>query len=232
MHNTVYSARSKSPVPAVFLDRDGTINVEKNHIYHISDWEWIAGAKESLCRFKAAGFAVIIVSNQSGIARCMYTHDDVNHLHEQVIQQLDSDQPVIDAIYFCPHHPDFGSHTACECRKPEPGMLLRAAADLNIDLENSWIVGDKLSDLEAGVVVGVRAILVRTGHGAGQEANVAPCTQVMDNLFEAALFIEAETSMNLHSSSMANTLSETISLQQARPQAFAPSLPSVDLEIK
>ena len=185
-------------MPAVFLDRDGTINVEKNYLCRIADWEWIAGAKESLQRFKAAGFAVVIVSNQSGIARRMYTVEDVTCLHEQVIEQFNDDLQVIDAIYFCPHHPAFGPPTACDCRKPAPGMLLRAAADLNLDLANSWIVGDKLSDLEAGVVLGLRTVLVRTGYGALHEADVSSCMLVMDNLFEAALYIEAETSRNMH----------------------------------
>ena len=219
-------------MPAVFLDRDGTINVEKNYLCRIADWEWIAGAKESLQRFKAAGFAVVIVSNQSGIARRMYTVEDVTCLHEQVIEQLDDDRQVIDAIYFCPHHPDFGPQTSCDCRKPAPGMLLRAAADLNLDLDNSWIIGDKLSDLEAGIVLGLRTVLVRTGHGALHEADVSSCMLVMDNLFEAALYIEAETARNIGSISLANKLAEINPLQLVALNAVAQSLPASTLEFK
>jgi len=219
-------------MPAVFLDRDGTINVEKNYLCRFADWEWIAGAKDALQRFKAAGFAVVIVSNQSGIARRMYTVEDVNYLHEQVIQQLDSDQPVIDAIYFCPHHPAFGPPTSCDCRKPAPGMLLKAAADLNLDLANSWIVGDKLSDLEAGVVLGLRTVLVRTGHGAVHEADVSSGMLVMDNLFEAALYIEAETSRNMHRISLTSKRSEINPVQLASLHAVAQALPAGALETK
>ena len=232
MHATVYSPRPKAAMPAVFLDRDGTINVEKNYLCRIADWEWIAGAKESLQRFKAAGFAVVIVSNQSGIARRMYTVEDVNFLHEQVIEQLDDDRQVIDAIYFCPHHPDFGPPTSCDCRKPAPGMLLRAAADLNLDLDNSWIVGDKLSDLEAGVVLGLRTVLVRTGHGAVHEADVSSGMLVMDNLFEAALYIEAETSRNMHRISLTSKRSEINPVQLASLHAVAQALPAGALETK
>ena len=111
-------------------------------------------------------------------------------------------------------------------------MLLRAAADLNLDLDNSWIVGDKLSDLEAGEVVGLRSVLVRTGHGVGQEACVAPGTPVMDTILEAALYIEAQTSRNLDSVGKPSTRCRASPQQPPELHAFALSLPPATLEKK
>ena len=154
------------PKPAVFLDRDGTINVEKNYLYKSIDWEWIPGAIDAIKLLNKNKFFVVVVSNQSGIARNKYGHDEVDFLHDWVSGELSQHGAWIDGYYYCPHHPDWGDLKKCDCRKPKIGMLLKATADLGIDLKKSWMIGDKLIDMEAGAAAGVRTIMVSTGRGA------------------------------------------------------------------
>ena len=154
---------------AVFLDRDGTINVEKDYLHKIEDFEFIPGVPAAIKRLKAAGFLVIVVSNQSGVARGYFDEQAVNRLHRHIQAELAGYGTSIDAFYFCPHHPEQGVgayKVACDCRKGAPGMLLRAAADHDIDLQQSFMIGDKLADIEAGAGAGCRNILVMTGYGA------------------------------------------------------------------
>ena len=125
--------------PAVFLDRDGTINVEKNYLYRYEEWEWIAGAQDAIARLNKLGFLVVVVTNQAGIARGLYQEQDVERLHQLIAAELKESGATIDAFYFCPHHPDFTD--ACSCRKPSSGMILEAARNLHIDLSRSWMVG-------------------------------------------------------------------------------------------
>jgi len=151
---------------AVFLDRDGTINVEKNYLWRIEDFAFIPGVPEAIGRLNRAGFLVVVVTNQAGIARGYFRPGDVDRLHEHIQRQLADSGARIDAYYSCPHHPDYGDPpVACECRKPATGMLLRAAAELGIDLRRSWMIGDKAADIEAGLRAGCHPILVRTGYG-------------------------------------------------------------------
>lgn len=155
--------------PAVFLDRDGTINFEKNYLYKIEDFEFIPGAPEAIKGLKDAGFLVAVVTNQSGIARGYYTLDDVTRLHQYIQRELQGYNTSIDAFYTCPHHPgqrrsEYGVN--CSCRKPAPGMFEKAAAELGIELSQSFMVGDKISDIEAGRAAGCRPVLVLTGYGA------------------------------------------------------------------
>ncbi len=157
---------------AVFLDRDGTLNVEKNYLYRFEDWEWIPGAIDAIRRFNCAGFLVIGVTNQAGVARGMYSETDVHRLHQQIDAELAALGARIDAYYYCPHHPEYGDKTACDCRKPAPGMILRAQEDWDIDLSRSYIVGDKSADVEAGLAAGLTPILVTTGYGAESRATL------------------------------------------------------------
>lgn len=153
---------------AVFLDRDGTINVEKEYLYRPEDLEFIPGAPEAIAQLNQTGFLVIVVTNQSGVARGYFSLDDVNRLHQVMQQQLNDEGAHIDAFYLCPHHPDKGLDAYrfnCDCRKGKPGMILTAAAELNIDLQRSYMIGDKISDVEAGLAAGCRCFLVRTGYG-------------------------------------------------------------------
>ncbi|CAG0988567.1 D-glycero-D-manno-heptose 1,7-bisphosphate phosphatase [Geobacteraceae bacterium] len=174
---------------AVFLDRDGTINVEKEYLHRAEEFEFVPGASEAIRLLKEAGFLVVVVTNQSGVARGYYDEAAVHRLHRFVDQELATVGASVDAYYLCPHHPHHGIgpyRTECACRKPLPGMLLSAAADLGIDLSRSWIVGDKAADVEAGLAAGCRTILVRTGYGAAEEHLVPPDVTVCDDIFAAA----------------------------------------------
>ena len=154
---------------AVFLDRDGTINVEKKYLHRIEDFEFIPGVPEAIRRLKKAGFLVIVVSNQSGIARGYYDEQAVDKLHRHIQEELARYKTSVDGFYICPHHPEKGIgayRIVCDCRKGEAGMLKRAALDHDIDLGQSFMVGDKPADVEAGERAGCQSILVLTGYGA------------------------------------------------------------------
>jgi D-glycero-D-manno-heptose 1,7-bisphosphate phosphatase len=171
--------------PAIFLDRDGTLNIEKHYLHLARDWEWIPGAQEALIRLKSAGYLLVVISNQAGIARGYYRASDLLELHTWVNQQLAPLHAAIDAFYFCPHHPDF-TEGECDCRKPVPGLILRAAQEWNIDLSRSWMIGDKLSDVQAGFAAGCSNILVRTGYGAKVSPDELPKDTVIANDLAAA----------------------------------------------
>ena len=160
--------------PAVFLDRDGTLMEEVHYCADPSRVKLFPGAAEALRRLKAAGFRVVIVTNQSGIGRGLITPAQYEAVHAELLRQIadggggdsgSGGQPV-DAAYFCPDAPPAFSPR----RKPEPGMILEAARDLRLDVARSWMVGDKTADIECGRRAGARTILVRTGYGAGETA--------------------------------------------------------------
>ena len=183
--------------PAVFLDRDGTINAEKNYLYRIEAFEFIPGTQEAIRRLKDAGYLVVVVTNQSGVARGYYTLQDVDRLHDHIQSELKRYGASIDEFYCCPHHPTAGIGEYlkdCDCRKGAPGMLLQAAVDLGIDLGLSFIIGDKPADIEAGRAAGCQALLVLTGYGEKtreelkrQRLELPP---VFASLSEAASFLE------------------------------------------
>lgn len=181
---------------AVFLDRDGTINIEKNYLVRFEDWEFISGAVEAIKGLQELEFLVVVVTNQAGIARGFYKSSDVEKLHNMVNALLRERGCCIDAFYFCPHHPDISAK--CDCRKPAPGMILRAADELDIDLTQSYMVGDKIIDALAGIHAGVRPIMVKTGYGIQEESNAKkmdieePVISV-DDIFAAYQFIKDET---------------------------------------
>lgn len=177
--------------PAVFIDRDGTLNVEKNYLHKWEDWEWIPGAVEAIQRLNAAGYLVIVVTNQAGIARGYYTEADVLELHQRVDEDLKKQGGRIDGYYYCPHHPEYGEVRDCSCRKPEPGMLLQAAREHDIDLPRSFMIGDKAADIEAGLAVGATPILVLTGYGEMERAEVPPVTFIARDIASAVSWILA-----------------------------------------
>lgn len=144
---------------AAFFDRDGTINVEKNYLYKVEDFEFIEGIPELIKKYNDEGYIVIVVTNQAGIARGYYTEEDMNILHRYINEQLAKIGAHIDAFYFCPHHPDITGE--CNCRKPKTGMLEKAINDWNIDVTKSILYGDKPWDIEAGDKCGIRSIYVR-----------------------------------------------------------------------
>ena len=145
---------SKPLNKALFLDRDGVINVEKDYLYKIEDFEFIDGIFE-LCRYyQNLGFIIFVVTNQSGIARGYYSEKDFNMLTSWMLEEFSKNSVEIKKVYHCPHHPDISGE--CECRKPRSGMLLDAQKDFDIDLKNSILVGDKERDIEAGLNAGLQ----------------------------------------------------------------------------
>lgn len=180
--------------PAVFLDRDGTINEEKEYLFRPEDFSFIPGAPEAIRLLKEAGFLVIVVTNQSGIGRGYYDEEAVRRLHRHMDGELSRYGASVDGYYFCPHHPDHGSGEYlkdCACRKPLPGMLLEAVRDFSIDISSSFIIGDKRADLEAGSAAGCRPLLVRTGYGKEEEKHLPESVPVYDDLLAAARAITA-----------------------------------------
>lgn len=175
---------------AIFLDRDGTINVEKNYLYKPEDWEWIEGSLEAIKGFNTLGYLVIVVTNQAGVARGLYNCEDIDRLHDYVSRQLKAVGAQIDAYYYCPHHPLFGQIRDCDCRKPKAGLLFKAQAEWDIDLRSSYMIGDKANDTLAGYEAGVTPILVTTGYGLGELGKINEKTLIAGNLYLAYKLIE------------------------------------------
>ena len=174
---------------AVFLDRDGTINVEVQYLCDVADFQFIAGVPQALKRLKEAGFLLVVVTNQSGIGRGYYDEAALAAIHSHMHAELAGFGAAIDACYFCPHHPEHASgdyRQECACRKPLPGMLQRAAEDLDIDLSASFMVGDKLADVEAGINAGCTPLLVLTGYGSAQAAGCPDSVRAYPDLPVAA----------------------------------------------
>lgn len=154
---------------AVFLDRDGTINVEVQYLNKVEEFQFIPGVPYALKRLKEAGLLLVVVTNQSGIGRGIYDEAALQRVHDHMHRELAGYGVEIDACYFCPHHPEHATGEylkECSCRKPLPGMLQQAAEALDIDLAASYMVGDKLIDVEVGINAGCTPILVMTGYGS------------------------------------------------------------------
>jgi D-glycero-D-manno-heptose 1,7-bisphosphate phosphatase len=155
--------------PAVFLDRDGVLIVEAVYLSETHQVSLIPGAAAAVRRLNDAGFAVVVVTNQSGVARGLFPESQVGVVHDHIANLLHAEAAaVIDRFDYSPFHPDASIEQYrrdSDCRKPRPGMLLRSASKLGLDLPRSWMIGDRRSDLEAGAAAGCRTILVRTGYG-------------------------------------------------------------------
>ena len=178
---------------AVFLDRDGTLNEDPGYISDPEKVVLFPETGEALALLKKYGFLLIVISNQSGIARGLMTSKEVDAVNDKINQLLSEFKVKIDAFYYCPAHPDFSSEEECECRKPSPNLLLEAAGEFNVDLSKSYIIGDLNSDIECGKNAGIKTILVRTGKGKEsfsilQKDNNFP-TFVAENLLNASNFI-------------------------------------------
>ncbi len=180
---------------AVFLDRDGTINEEVNYLHRPEQLRIIPGVYEALTIFKTYGYKLIVISNQAGLAKGIFTYSDLASVNRELGRLLLVQGIKLDGFYFCPHHPEGKVEeltTVCKCRKPEPGLLLRAIAEHNIAPYNSYMIGDKLIDVAAGKQAGCKAGLVLTGYGrqmaAGSLKKVEP-DFVAEDLLEAANFI-------------------------------------------
>lgn len=166
----VQTKNLKHKQKAVFLDRDGTINKYVGFLRDIADFELLPGVAEAIKKINASGYLAIVVTNQPVIARGEVTREELQLIHNKMETLLGAEGAYLDAIYYCPHHPHKGYEGEipelkidCECRKPKPGMLLKAAADFNIDLANSWMIGDGENDIKAGKAAGCKTALIGKG---------------------------------------------------------------------
>ena len=180
---------------AIFLDRDGTINVDKEYVYKVEDFEFEKGAVQGLKLLQNLGYRLIIVTGQSGIGRGKYSEEDYHKFMNYLYLQLGRRNILIDGEYFCPHHPEKGIgkyKKDCNCRKPKTGMLEKAVEKLGVNLKESLVIGDKTDDIEMGRRAGCKTILVKTGK-AGKDGNykVTP-DYIADSLEEAAKIIKNE----------------------------------------
>ncbi|MGH9768677.1 MAG: D-glycero-alpha-D-manno-heptose-1,7-bisphosphate 7-phosphatase [Blastocatellia bacterium] len=156
---------------AIFLDRDGTLNVEDGHITAPDQFRLYDFAAEAVRLINQSGRMAVVLTNQSGIARDYFTEATLLKIHELMEESLRLQGARIDAIYYCAHHPDYGSppyRLDCDCRKPKPGLIERAARDFNLDLSRCFVIGDRYRDIEAGHAVGARGVFVMTGLGRGE----------------------------------------------------------------
>jgi len=184
---------------AILLDRDGTVCEEVGYVNHVDRLRLIPGSAEAISRLNEAGFQTVVVTNQAGVARGYFPESLIGDVHDRLRELLAEAGARIDGIYYCPHHPEVGAppyRVDCDCRKPRPGLLRRAAAEMGLDLASSYVVGDHVKDLEAGRTVGATPVLVRTGYGAGllawrtEDWRVRP-THVADDLAGAVDWILA-----------------------------------------
>ncbi len=185
------------PKPAVFLDRDGTLNEQMGYINHISRFHLLPGVIKAIKRLNDKGVPVVIVTNQSGLARGYFPESLLDEVHKKMNRLLAEGGAHVDGIYICPHHPEAKKEIhrkKCNCRKPKPGLVLQAAKDLNLDLENSFVVGDRWSDLKTAVNCNATPVLVLTGYGRGDAQYIGPKQQIQpeytaENLQEAVDWI-------------------------------------------
>ena len=181
--------------PAVFLDRDGTLIEESGYLDRLDRLAFFPFSADAVRLLNRAGLAVVVATNQSGIARGLVKEAFIAEVHRHITETLAAGNARIDAFYYCPHHPDGTLESYrqdCDCRKPQPGMLRQAASDLGLDLARSFVVGDRWQDLIAGHAVGARTILVRTGYGRISEAEAPEAFTpdvVADNLMAAVSWI-------------------------------------------
>lgn len=189
----------------IFLDRDGTLNEEVNYLHRKEDLVLLPGVPEALKAFKAQDYKLVVITNQAGVARGYYTEEDVKELHRYMNELLEQQGAAIDAFYYCPHHPEHGIgkyKVQCHCRKPETGMFEMAERDFAVDKAASWMIGDKLIDVEAGRNYGVHTVLVGTGYGAAvheeqKKTGTFPYDIYAKDLLEAYDEINRKTAGNL-----------------------------------
>jgi D-glycero-D-manno-heptose 1,7-bisphosphate phosphatase len=180
-------------IRAVFLDRDGTVNEEVGYLRDLDQLRLIPGAGAAIRRLNEAGLKVVLVTNQSGVARGFFPESFVHAVHDRLTRMLEQEGARIDAVYYCPHHPTAGNPPyvrACDCRKPGTGMIDQAAKDLHIDIKHSFMVGDKWIDVELGQRAGACSILVLSGYAPDDPGNKRP-GHISDPDFSAHSITEA-----------------------------------------
>jgi len=157
--------------PAVFMDRDGTISEEVGYVNHPSRFRLFSYSAEAIKLLNENGWLAIVVTNQAGVARGYFAENVIVQVHEQLRRDLENASANLDAIYYCAHHPSVGEPPYlldCDCRKPRTGLITRAAADFDIDLAKSWMVGDRYGDVELARNAGLHSALVLSGYGRGE----------------------------------------------------------------
>ncbi len=187
---------------AIFLDRDGTIMFEEDYIDNVDDVRLLPGAVDALAQAKILGFKLVVVTNQSGVARGMFPESKVIEINQTLCEILEQSGVGIDGTYYCPHHPDGKQHKytrKCNCRKPATGLIQQAVDELKLSLDGSYMIGDKLSDINCGINAGLKTVLVRTGYAkdtkyslANAEHSVHP-DRIVDSLIEAVEWIKHES---------------------------------------
>ncbi len=180
--------------PAVFLDRDGVINKEVDHLNKVSDLRLLPGAARALATLNRLGFLVVVISNQGAVAKGMLTLEGLEEINCELLRRLALRGARIDAMYHCPHHPEATIEkyrVKCVCRKPSPGMILEAAKSLNIDLKKSFFIGDTTADILAGKRAGLATILVKTGYGGRDKKHEVKPDFVARNLADAVEYIKS-----------------------------------------
>lgn len=181
--------------PAVFLDRDGTLIEDVGYLDRVERLQFYPWSVESVRLLNNAGFQVVIITNQAGVARGFFKEAFLADVHGEIRSRFAAGGARIDGFYYCPHDPDApveAYRQVCDCRKPLPGLVHKAAQDLSLDLTRSFVVGDRWLDVRVGRAVGARSLLVRTGYGRTEEANGPPgvrADHVADNLVEAVSWI-------------------------------------------
>lgn len=176
----------------IFLDRDGTINDEVHYLSSPSQLRLLPGSADAIREANDAGLPVFIITNQSGIARGVLTEQQLEEIHRELFSMLGKHRARITASYYCPHHPDLGVgiyRTECDCRKPKAGMIMKAVKEFGIDPTHSFVIGDRMIDVQTGKAVGASTILVLTGYGREElelcKQNGIEADHVSENLYDA-----------------------------------------------
>ena len=173
-------------IKTIFLDRDGVINKEVNYLHKIENFEFIDGVFNSCSHFQRLGYKIIIISNQSGISRGYFNENDYQVLTSWMLKQFKLNDIIILDVFHCPHGPE----SMCACRKPKPGMIEKANKTHNIDLKNSWLIGDKETDIQVAYAAGIEnTILVRSGHLINEDSSQA--LYIVDSIKESIALIES-----------------------------------------
>ncbi|MBI1804028.1 MAG: D-glycero-beta-D-manno-heptose 1,7-bisphosphate 7-phosphatase [Ignavibacteriae bacterium] len=181
----------------IFLDRDGTINEEVDFLSNPDNLNLIPRSVDAIREANTLGFKVFIITNQSGIARGFLSEERLSEIHKRLLASLKVKHAAIDAIYYCPHHPELGNAPFvkdCDCRKPRIGMLQQAATEFNVDLTRSFVIGDRMIDIQTGNNAGATSILVLTGYGKEEldlcRQNNVPIACIANDLFDAMEFVK------------------------------------------